>query len=153
MNFDEFFRSKKFHIITWGLAGLIVLLFVFGFGIFVGYKKASFSYRWGKNYYRNFAGPRTGFFRDFDRDLEGTDFINSNGIFGLIIKIDLPGQTLIVKGSDNVEKTVLVSDKTTIIDRRESIRSSDLKTDERVVIIGVPNEQGQIEAKFIRVFN
>lgn len=157
MDFNKFFQSKTFRISLIVIGALIVLLFVFKTGVFVGYKKAQFSYRWGENYHRNFAGPRGGFFGDFRRGPGDRDYINAHGTFGSIIKIDPAtgsGQaaTLIVKGSDNVEKTILVSDKTTITSRREAIKINDLKVDDRIVIIGSPNEQGQIEAKLIRVF-
>jgi hypothetical protein len=157
MDFNKFFQLKTFRTGLIVIGALIVLLLVFKAGVFVGYKKAQFSYRWGENYHRNFAGPRGGFFGDFRRGFGDSDYINAHGTFGSIIKIDPsigPGQaaTLIVKGSDNTEKTILVSDKTTIASRREAIKINDLKVDDRIVIIGSPNEQGQIEAKFIRVF-
>lgn len=152
MDFNKLFQSGKFKMALIAIATVIVLLLVFKAGEFVGYKKAGFSYRWAENYHRNFGGPREGFFRDFD----GKDYINAHGISGSIIKIDSLASssqaTLIIKGDDNVEKTILVSDKTTIISRRETIKASDLKADDRIVVIGSPNEQGQIEAKLIRLF-
>lgn len=154
MDFNKYFsaswRTKTFKIVLLAIAVLVVLLFVFKVGVFVGYQKAQYSYRWGENYQRNFAGPRGGFFEDFRRGFGDKDFINAHGTFGSIIKID--GSTLVIKGKDDVEKTVLVSDKTEINNRRETVRPSDLKVDDQVVIIGSPNEQGQIEAKLIRVF-
>lgn len=134
-----------------GLVGFVVLILVFGAGMKVGALKARYSYRWAENYQRNFAGPRRGgFLGSFRQGFKDRDFINAHGTFGSIIKID--GNTIIVKGKDDVEKTVLVSDKTTITSHRESLKMSDLKVDDQIVIIGTPNEQGQIEAKLIRVF-
>lgn len=150
MDFNKLFQSKKFKIALVAIGALIVLLLVFKAGEFVGYRKARFSYKWGENYNRNFAGPRSGFFGNFGLSFGDKDYINAHGTFGSIIKID--GSTLIVKGSDNVEKTILISDTTTITSRRETIKAGDLKIDDRVVVIGSPNEQGQIEAKLIRVF-
>lgn len=152
MDFNKLFQSKSFKVGLIVLGAFIVLLLVFRAGVFVGYKKAQFSYRWGENYHRNFAGPRSGFFGDFRRGFgDRGGFINAHGTFGSVIKVD--GNTIIVKGRDNVEKTVLVSDNTTINKGRETIKVSDLKVDDRVVIIGSPNDQGQIEAKLIRVFS
>lgn len=154
MDFNKYFsanwRTKTFKIALLAIAALIILLFVFKVGVFVGYKKAQYSYRWGENYHRNFAGPQGGFFGDFRRGFGDKDFINSHGTFGLIIKID--GSTLVIKGKDDVEKTVLISDKTEISNHRETVRASELKVDDQVVVIGSPNEQGQIEAKLIRLF-
>lgn len=150
MDYNKLFQSKKFKGVLFALGGLVVLLMVFKAGIFVGYRKANFSYRWGENYHRNFAGPRGGFFGDVRRGFEDRDFINAHGTIGAIIKID--GSILVIRGEGDVEKTILVSDKTMIESRREPLAVRDLKTDDRVVVIGSPDEQGQIEAKLIRVF-
>ncbi|MBI2515116.1 hypothetical protein HYV91_02980 [Candidatus Wolfebacteria bacterium] len=153
MNFKKFFSAKIGFIV---IGALIVLLFVFKAGEFVGYKKARFSYKWGENYHRNFAGPRGGFFGDVKGGFGDKDFINAYGIFGSIIKLDpsaSSGQaTLIMKDRDGVEKLVLVSDSTVIRRGRETLKISDVKADDLVVILGSPNDQGQIEAKLIRVF-
>lgn len=152
MDFNKLFQSKSFKTFFIVLSALIVLLLVFKTGVFVGYKKASFSYRWGENYHRNFAGPRGGFFGNFKQSFSDKgDFINAHGTFGSVIKID--NNTVVVKDGDDIEKTVLVSNNTAINKGRETIKVSDLKVDDGVVIIGSPNEQGQIEAKIIRVFN
>ena len=143
---------KKFNVkalIAVG-AAVILLLLVFGAGVKVGTLKARYSYKWAENYHKNFAGPKGGFFGDLKRGFKDRDFIGAHGVSGSIIKID--GSTFIVNGGDNVEKTILVSEKTTITSRRETIKASDLKVDDRVVIIGSPNEQGQIEAKLMRLF-
>lgn len=152
MDFNKLFQLKLFKIGLIILGALIVLLFVFKAGVFVGYKKAEFSYRWSENYHRNFAGPRGGFLQDFRRGFGNRgDFINAHGIFGSVIKID--GNTVIVKGQDDIERIILVSGTTVIKKGRETIKISDLKVDDSIVIIGSPNEEGQIEAKLIRVFN
>ena len=51
-----------------------------------------------------------------------------------------------------METAVLVSDTTVIRRGRETIKPADLKTDNHIVIIGSPTEQGQIDAKLIRLF-
>ena len=145
----KFFQNSD--VLKWvivGLAGFAILILVFGAGMKVGALKARYSYRWAENYHKNFAGPRNGFFSDWGNSPRG-EFINAHGIFGSIIKID--GNTIITKGRDDVEETVLVSENTLIQKNREIVKLSDLKPDEGVVIIGSPNKEGQIEAKFIRV--
>jgi len=148
-------RSKTFVAIVAILFGLALLAGAFGLGVFVGYRKAAFSYRWGENYNLNFGGPRGGFFQNF-QDLGGRDFINGHGVFGQIIKIDLStgsGQAaaLVIKGQDDIERVVLVKSDTSIRGFGGDIKPGDLKTGEYVTVIGEPNNQGQIEAKFIRV--
>ena len=129
-----------------GIAGLIFLLLIFKAGELVGERKANFSYRWAENYHRNFGGPVGGFLRE----LSGRDYIGGHGTFGPILKID--GGLLVIKGRDNIEKTVVVLAATTIRRSGQIIAPADLKVDDRIVVIGSPNERGQIEAKFIRVF-
>ncbi len=150
MDIKKFSESKsvlKIVLIVLGI--LIVFLFVFKVGESVGIRKASFSCGWAQNYQRNFGGPRGGFMGDFmgrDREL-----MNSHGMAGSIIKID--GNTLVVKGADNVEKIVLVTDRTMIRRNIETLKISDLKVDDQIVFIGRPDDQGQIQADLIRVFN
>ena len=149
MNTNNIFDSKTFKIIVLGIVCLIILAFVFGLGVFVGTKKAEFSFNWADQYHRNFGGPQGGFFGEF----MGTDkeLPNANGSFGQIIKID--GSILTVKDSDgdNTEKTILVGDKTIIVLQRKNIKLSDLKTNDNIVVVGEPNSSGQIQADLIRV--
>ena len=145
MDFNKFFQSKSFKITSWVIIGLIVILLIFRAGTLVGFRKANFSYKWGENYHRNFAGPRGGFFKEFN----DKDFIEANGIFGQIIKID--GPTLVIKGRNNVEEIVIVKDNTAIKHFTETIKLTDLKVNDYIVVIGEPNNAGQIEAKLIRI--
>jgi len=138
-------------ILKWviiGLTGFVIVFLIFGLGIFIGEKKAGFSYRWAEQYHKNFAGPQGGFFDEWQK-FPGRDFIGAHGVFGQIIKID--GSTVIIKGSDNMEKILLIEDDTIIERFREAIKINDLKVDDYIVVIGEPNDAGQIEAKFIRL--
>lgn len=136
-------------IIILSVAGLVIICFIFGLGIYVGMERADYSFRWAEEYHRNFAGPRQGFFGDFIN--MGNQFSNSNGVFGKIITIS--GNTLTVKDNDgdNTEKTILVGDKSTIIMQRKNLKLTDLKVGDNVVVIGSPNSSGQIQAQLIRV--
>lgn len=147
MNLTNFFQSKKFQLATWIAAGFILLLLVFKLGVFVGYKKAFFIGRWSENYHRNFAGPRGGFFRNFLSDKR--DFIGAHGVFGSVLSVD--GTRIVVRGRDNVEKIILVTDKTVITRLRETVGAYDIKPDDNIVIIGEPNDAGEIQAKFVRI--
>ena len=137
--------SKLFGIIILSVAGLIILAFVFGLGVFVGTKKADFSFRWAEEYHKNFGGPQQGFFGN----MMGEEFTNANGVFGQIIKID--SGSLTVKDKDNVEKIILVGDKVSILYQRKNMKLSDLKVGDIVVVIGDPNSNGQIQAELIRL--
>lgn len=145
----KFFRSKEVIIVIIVLFCLAFLAGVFSLGMAIGYRKARFSYAWGENYHRNFGGPRNGFLGDFGRDLMGMDFIGAHGTFGQILEIK--DSELVVRGKDNVEKIIVVGEDIEIRRFEDTIKLSDLKVDDPIVIIGEPNDSGQIEAKFIRV--
>lgn len=145
MDIKKLFQSKAFQITAWSLAGLAILLLVFSAGMMVGFKKADFSFRWGENYHRNFGGPQGGFMDDF----RGADFMDAHGTAGQILKID--GNTLVIKGIDNVEKIVNVNENSTMRRNREDVTTSGLKIGDSVIVIGQPNEKGQIDAQFVRL--
>ena len=147
MDLGQIIRSKTFSRVLAVTAALVALLLIFQLGVLVGFRKARFSYRWGENYQRNFAGPRGGFIR---RGFGDRGFINAHGVFGQILKID--ENVLVLKGRDGVEQLVLVGERTGIEHGRQRILFSELRVDDSLVVIGRPNEQGQIEAKFIRLF-
>ena len=151
MNIKEIIQSKPYMIVALSISVMAVICLVFGGGMYVGYHKARFSYQWGENYHKNFGGPRSGFMGDFG----GKDLIDANGVAGQIIKIDpstSSGQVpmLVIKGRDNIEKIVAIKEDTVIRRLNETVKLSDLKINDFVVVIGEPNENGQIEAKFLR---
>lgn len=140
-------------ILKWviiGLLAIVVIVLVFGVGILVGEKRAKFSYRWAEQYHKLFAGPSLGFFRDW-RNFPRGEFIEAYGAFGEII--ELKGNEFVIKGKENVEKVILITEKTIIQKGREKLKKEDLKVGNFVVVIGSPNEEGKIEAKMIRIFN
>ncbi len=66
--------NKKTHqdVLKWiiiGLAGFIIIILIFGAGMFIGGMKAKFSYRWAESYHKNFAGPPGGFFGEWQKIL------------------------------------------------------------------------------------
>jgi len=147
MDIDKIFQSKEFRWALLILLCIIVLLFVLKLGIIIGSARADFSFKWGENYHRNFAGPRGGFMQEFPgRDKE---FMDSYGVFGKIIKIE--DKAIIINDKDEVEKIILVDEKTIINFQRDNIKFSDLKVDDMVVVIGEPDSNGRIKAKLIRI--
>jgi hypothetical protein len=135
----DILQSKKFKIIMGVIGGFIILLFAFGIGTFVGMRRANFSMRWAENYQRNFGGPR----------------FNDHGISGQVIKIDTTIATstpsLIIIGRDNTEKIVLIKNDTIINGPQNNLKLADLKINDYIVVIGDPNDAGQIEARLIRL--
>ena len=148
-------KSQKINrdILKWiiiGLVGFAVVALIFGAGMFVGGMKAKFSYRWAEQYHKMFAGPRAGFFGDW-RSFPRGEFIEAHGNFGEII--EMKENEFVVKGRGDVEKVILITDKTIIQKGREKIKKEDLKVGNWIVVIGSPSEEGKIEAKLIRIFN
>ncbi len=149
-------QNKKLlnpDILKWviiGTIGFIIIVLVFSVGMFVGGMKARFSYRWAESYHKNFAGPGGGFFGDWRQPppFPG-DFIEGHGTFGEIIKID--SSDFVVKGRDDVEKIIIITEDTVIEIGRKTTKKDELRVGDYIVVIGSPNEEGQIEAKLIRV--
>jgi hypothetical protein len=137
------FESKVAFRILIGIGIVIVALLIFSLGITVGFHKASFERAWGENYERNFSPKPNG--PIFDPN----NFPNADGAIGKIIKITLP--TMIVEDKNNTEKVILIKNDTQMEEMKTPVVENNLKIDDFVVVIGSPNAQGQIEAKFIRV--
>ena len=148
MGLKEIFKPAHFNKLLIILAAAVVLLFVLSLGVFVGHEKERFSQRWGENYYRNIMGPagRAGGPGRMDFDRRG--FSAHSGL-GQIIKIE--DNAIIVQARGDIEKTVLVTVQTVLVKNRQNIDLADLMIDDKVAVIGRPNNQGQIEARLIRV--
>ncbi|MEI6478931.1 MAG: hypothetical protein WCO18_01420, partial [bacterium] len=125
-----------------------IILFIFQTGILVGYKKAFFSCHVGENYYNGFEekGGDEPFLPNLDPE---KNLPNANGAIGSIIKISLP--SIIVADKDGVEKNIDVTDDTIYRQSKKDILSTDLKIGDFVVIIGSPEDNGNIAAKLIRI--
>lgn len=149
MDWKKHFTSPVLKWIFLGIVEVIVLLLVFRLGVTIGYRKANFSYRWGENYRRVFGGPAPGTFGLFFRTSDG--FMNPHGTSGTVVKVE--NNTIVMKGSDNVEKTIVVGNNTTIRQSNQLLQLASLKSGDQIVVLGQPDNQGQIDALFIRVFN
>lgn len=140
---SKFLESKRIRIVIWVLASLIVLLVVFGLGITIGYDRASFASRFDENYYHNFipgAGPAA----------MNQAPMGEHGITGAVI--DVSTSTISVEDQNNNEHSITVASGTVIRETNNTIQITDIKTGDQIVVIGEPNPQGQVLARFIRVF-
>lgn len=142
---NNFFGNKMAIVTIASLGGLILLVGTFAAGLNIGRREARFSESWGRYYPQNFGyvmpPPESGRMMMF----------NAHGVFGTILSIDK--NTLTIKGTDNTEKTVLISSGTTIRQNTQDLKTMDLKVNQQIVVIGTPNEQGQINAELIRILN
>lgn len=138
-------EPKKFNRIILGVGIIAGAFVIFEAGMFVGFHKASFNRNWGENYSRNFGPMNRGKLQESMPE----NFPNAHGAIGKIIKIE--SSTLIIEDKDGTEKVILVTDDTQIRHMREKVARDGLKVDSFVVVIGTPNDAGQIEAKLIRI--
>ncbi|MFA6105636.1 MAG: hypothetical protein WC725_03535 [Patescibacteria group bacterium] len=154
MDTNQQIKSKMLKWVIFGIAELALVAIVFRTGMMVGFAKANFNFSWGEQYHNMFGGPRGGWIGGrggmmggaFDRD----DFSPGHNVVGSVIKVS--SSTIIVKGADNTEKLLSISEGTTIRKGGTNIKISELKENDRIVAIGSPSTTGQIEASFIRVF-
>jgi hypothetical protein len=146
MKIEDMYSSKIVRNIIIGIGIVIIILGVLQVGMSVGEHRARFAGEFGNNFERNFMEPRGGMMRGlgFDEMMPG-----GHGAVGEIVSINLP--QIIVSGPDNLEKTILVGTSTVVRRFQENIQSSELKTNDFVVVIGNPNDSGQVEAKLIRI--
>lgn len=145
MNINDFLQSKKYSKLITALGILLSALVVFGAGVFVGYRKAEFSYHWSNNYYRDFGGPHSPFgISDGDDNAP-----IPHGAFGTVIGVNLP--TFAVKGPNEAEKVIIIGPQTVIRSLRNPATTTDIHTGQSVIIIGEPDSQGQINASFVRI--
>lgn len=144
MEQNNFFASRKFAKIVTILIVLGLIFGAFRLGELVGSKKAAFSFRWGENYYRNFAGPGPKMF-----DLDGRDFISAHGVAGKIVEIST--SSIVLADRENLERIVITDNNTEVLRFRDKISLSDLVLGDEVAIIGSPENSGKIVAKLIRV--
>ena len=141
-----FLQSKTFSRIIIGIIIAAVALLIFQLGMYVGFRKANFSFAWGDNYQNTFGGPRSGMMRNF----VGNDFVNGHGTAGTIADID--GASLIIKDADGTEKMINVTNRTSIVSGHAKLLPADLRLDDAVTVIGQPGDDGTVSAEIIRVF-
>jgi hypothetical protein len=71
------------------------------------------------------------------------------GLLGDVIKTE--ADKITIKGADGQEKAVITNDQTKIKKQGSDIKITDIKTGDRIMVVGKPNDQGVITAKMIKV--
>jgi hypothetical protein len=144
MDIKKIIESKKGKYIIVGLILFVFTFIVFRIGIELGYREAYFSSRLGDNYSRNFLGESGGMMGFMQDNLPG-----EHGAVGKVVKIDT--QTMLVATGNNLEKVIRFTDDTLFRKFRTTIKQGDINVDDSVVVIGFPNDAGEIVAGLIRV--
>ena len=150
-----FFESKNVRAVIFILGGVAALLLVLYAGIAVGYRRASFSCAWGENYSHNFFGSRP-FAPDgiggpaAAGDMMQRGPLNPHGVAGEVI--DVGSSSFAVKDADNDERSIAVNSGTVIREADQMVTVDQIAPGNQVIVIGAPNVNGQVEARFVRVF-
>lgn len=139
------YTQKPIRLGLYILGTLFVLCATFQLGLFVGYHKASFARDWGDHYKRNFGMERPESFRG----MMGNTLPGAYGASGKVLAVSLP--TFVVEDIHGTEKTIHVSDTTLIRSAMQNASSPAITVDSIVVVLGEPNDAGQLEAKLIRI--
>lgn len=142
-------HSKTFKWLAFILAELIVVIGVFALGLNVGLRKAKFTYSWINNYPSNFLGA--GRNPVIPPPPDNQNFLNAHGVLGTVLSASKTG--LVIKDQDGEEKTIVLMPNTTIRENYQTESAGDLKTNQQIIIIGSPTDDGQIQANFIRILN
>jgi hypothetical protein len=130
------------------LVVLILVLTSFQLGKMVGYRQAGFANRLGDNYRRTFA-EQGRWPNKFDLPPPERGLPNSHGAVGKVIKMS--DKSFIISTPENVEKTIIVSTDTLVKKFRDAVKVTDLQSGDMVVILGEPNDSGEVVAKLIRI--
>ena len=148
---SNFLESKKIRAVLWILGGLILLFTAFGMGITVGYDRAGFASGFDRNYYRMFFGGPPGYaFTAPAGSMPASMPMAIHGVVGTVI--DIGTSTISVENQNSAERSVVVPSGTDIRTSGGGIAIGDIAIGDTIAVIGAPNDQGQIVARFIRVF-
>lgn len=141
--------SKKTRAILWIIGGFAVVLVVFGAGMVVGYRQGVFASHFGKDYLANFRG---GVSMMADVLPGGPPPLNQYGMAGTVLGVDPSSSVISVEGPSGDEGWVVVNGGTMIREENRTISLRNVVPGNTIVVIGDPNGQGQVLARFIRIF-
>ena len=148
-------KIDRFGIIKF-LIILIIIFAVFQAGIFVGYHKARFYGSIEGNYYNSFnenrgRGEMMGGQYGFGNMMQDINLPSGHGAVGKIVSINLPN--IVVASTDNVEKTINISNDTLIREFRNTLSTQDLKIGDYVIVLGEASstDNGVVNARLIRL--
>jgi hypothetical protein len=127
------------------LSVALIVVMIFSFGEFVGFRKAAFTFRQGEQYFRNFDGPQRG----FGDEIRGRGFLGAHGTIGTVLSVS--SSSIVMKGRESRETSVLIQPNTSIMRFRDKVDISAISPGTEVVIIGSSNNDGVITAQLIRI--
>jgi len=160
LQMGKYSDNQKFKHAIKGVLALVIVVIIFFAGMVVGRIQGRFSYnRISKNSMMMNRGefnnnsmksaPRLyntpGILGQGDNQM----MLNSNGIKGSITSVG--NNQIVVRGDNGVSENVTITAATIIKNQTQDSQISDLKSGQSIVLIGDPNSQGGISAKFIGI--
>lgn len=153
----RFNGNKKVSTALIVLAVLFILGLTLEIGKEIGEHRGNFTKNWGMGYSNNFK------FSDGDENshygmgnmMGGSrngNFKSSYGAMGKVLTVSSSTLT-VLDNNDNVEKSVLINSETIMRNGRNNASTTAITPDSFVMVIGEPNKNGQIVAKFIRLMS
>jgi len=143
-----FFKAPKTKTLLWTLCAILAVLVVFGLGVAVGYRRALFASDFGESYYRVLYGEPFG--KAAIGFTMGPGPATMHGVTGQVI--DVSSATISVEDPQGDEQLVAIASGTPIREMDSFIVPGDIEVGDMVTVIGSPDNEGQVEARFIRVF-
>lgn len=141
----SFVRTPMFVTIIKILSALLVVVAVFSFGEFVGFKKAAFTFRQGEQYFRSFDGPQRG----FGDEVRGRGFIGAHGTIGTVLSVS--SSSIAMRERGGRETSISTSSSTAIMRFRDKVDISTITPGTEIVVIGSPGNESVIIARLIRI--
>jgi hypothetical protein len=139
MDIEKLLTSPSFKKGIVAVGAVLVLLIIFQAGVYVGARKASFEEHEGNAYFRAIGGEPGPFGKA----------ISAEGAAGKVLSVALP--TFVVADRDNTEKVIAVGDGSDIRIFHDATSSGAIAPGQFVIVIGEPDENGEIHASFIRI--
>jgi hypothetical protein len=140
----EFFITTKYRQSLIVLGGILLLLVVFQAGIFVGFHKARSAMRMDDRFARAYGAH----YKQGPFGIPEDDFPAAHGTVGKVLSVSLP--TFVVEDKGNA-RIVRTATGTEVREGRDDTELSSIDPDDFVVVIGSPNDSGEIVAKFVRL--
>ena len=132
-------KPPKTRTLLWTLSFILVLLVVYALGIVVGYRRATFETAFDDHYSRT-----------FNVGMMLNPPMMPHGVIGRVI--DIATGTLSVRDPFGNEVYVLIASGTTVREFNEDVSAATIANGDNVAVIGEPDADGDVEARFIRLF-
>jgi hypothetical protein len=154
---NNLLESKVVRTVIWVLGGLIVIFLAFGLGVRVGEGRVGFAKGLDANYFQDFPGivVRGGQVSvAVPANIRASGMmpvpVVVHGLAGTVLAVAPP--IIAVQDGQNNEQSVMVATGTIIREYDGTIMVSGITVGDQVAVIGSPNADGQVVARFIRVF-